>query len=123
MIYITAEMAIEALRKLVKEKGSNFIYRPPVEFGGCRYQYEMEPSCGVGWVLNRKFGVPLSTLAMVEGSRAHTLDIRLTQAGSHVRITSQAADVLQVFQGLQDSSCPYDMALSRAEYAYRGLPS
>jgi hypothetical protein len=136
-IKIDATRAIELLRKVVAEKGEDFVYESP-NCDSCVYTDEKgNPSCGVGYALYFA-GVPLESIAALDHrytteeqdedgeyftqnyvtpESAHQLPVELENA----EVTPFAAEVFVAFQSLQDGGKTYATSLARAESVYGAL--
>lgn len=114
---ITAATALEALREVVSEEGSDYIYPDKSPSGSCYYikpGTKDTPSCGVGRAL-RRLGVSIDFLRGAEGVGAWSL------SNLHSNITSEACEVLSKFQEYQDELRPWGFCLGEAEGRFEEL--
>lgn len=127
MIKINSTHALTLLQEVVDERGSDFTYEHLSKVvhslndditGGCFYEYDGSPSCGVGAALH-KAGVPVATLKALD---EHPGDTGLRAVSklleeSNVLLTSQALTILAKFQDEQDLGAYYGTALEAAQEA------
>ena len=103
-VNITTESVLASFDKALAQKGEDFVYPTHIidQFGTCRYVYDGEPSCIVGFVL-ADHGVPLTQLSIWEGNDSqgliegleYSLDITVSDPG--------AKTLLAIAQSVQDT--------------------
>lgn len=127
MIEINREKAISLLEQAVSERGSDFIYDHPLKkiqgeddkemtLGGCWYELNGAPSCGVGAALH-KAGTPIPVLDSLDQSLGDTAipDVAWILEDHGVHLTQEALRVFETFQGLQDLNYTWGTALEAAK--------
>lgn len=134
---ITRELALEQLRALVAERGTDYVYIPPGEYGDCQYTEPtgfddngdptgFEPSCAVGWVIDKIDRDALVKVGAYEVATessfgvAEFFPVGSALGSGHGFLPTEAYDedgvkTLQAFQSLQDSRVPYGKCLEYVE--------
>lgn len=111
--------ALSALETLVEARGEDFVYMPPG--GGLRCVYadghQGCASCGIGWVLENVWNVPVSTLATLDElsssgiTPSHKLFREVLEREAGLRFSIHALDALGTFQRCQDNRKTYGTCL------------
>jgi hypothetical protein len=96
--------ALNALRKVVAERGEDFVYE-----GSCVYQFEGQPACIVGHVLAHLLPEWWRSTEIVKQNLSA---FQLSQCGL---ATADAADALEAAQVAQDTGLTWGEALEAAE--------
>lgn len=116
---ITLSKALDALRHIVQEAGSDHIYQRPER--GCVYVHEDQPSCGVSKALAH-LGVPVPVLTTLDTAavfddpaRIDSYPARRILAEAGFEISDSAAWALDQFQRQQDVGSTWGTALRYAE--------
>lgn len=107
---------LEDLTSIVAQRGADFRYaRPPKTGDGpaCRYEFEGEPSCGLGVVFAERWGVPISALQDMDNPRSTRSLLVALRISGHT-MTQRAKILLFGFQSVQDGGHRYDESLSCA---------
>lgn len=119
---LSGQEAVLLLRKVVFEKGPEYVYPPDImeRFGSCQNFLDEQPSCVVGHVLHA-LGLDLETATGLNisggiAAEAVTRDLNEHPFGWH--FSREATNVLTSAQNLQDMGAPWGVAL---EYAERSL--
>ena len=110
---ITKEFAVKTLRKLVAERGEDYVY--PI--GECRYwdQDKNAPSCAVGVVLFEAGYPPEEIQDLDPKFQTSRLGVSAGELINHeFSVTPKAQDILVRFQERQDIGTPYGEALRYA---------
>lgn len=113
---ISREDMLAALEQVVDERGGDFRYQSPNR-KQCVYEFEGEPSCGVGLALY-KLGVPINTLSDMD--RPGRISLSSTQVilrDAGFEMAESAIKVAWRFQFLQDSCKNYAHCLEEASRA------
>ena len=116
MEHIDARRALELLIDIVDQYGEDTVYeKVPLDNGnmGCRYEREGAASCLIGRALYRA-GAPLGFLAHIDlyGVSARMLPCHTNQ------VDTDAAEVFQAAQGIQDAGETWGKALRGARSWY-----
>jgi hypothetical protein len=119
MLKIGYEQARDLLELAVEERGPDYVYEhPDGETGGCFYFTRSgEPSCIVGWVLNRlglKFEWGCATTTEDHGYIPNATSVEFLIAKGHIDVDFRTAVLLQVAQNLQDDDWYWGDAVQRA---------
>ena len=115
-----AEKALALLRKVVFEKGGDYVYPAEIKnlLGGCTNFYDEQPSCIVGWSLH-EMGLTFQQAEDwgIEGmtGAGSTLSILGEDTDFPWEFTRGAKAVFHTAQELQDSGAPWGVALEWAE--------
>jgi len=111
---VTVTEVADVLDAAVREKGEDFVYSPPGEWGVCRYLHGTKPGCLIGHVLIRLGAIP-GELALQEGLPADLLNYgRLS-----LDIPRNAVEALRAAQNEQDEGETW----SKARQAFRDVLS
>jgi len=107
--------ALRALRRLVKERGTEYIYPSPLPNfpATCLYVTpapNLAPSCGLGKVFAEQFNVPVDYLMAADQGK----DILGQVLRAGVELTEKSEALLFAFQRLQDRKLTYGTALEQA---------
>ena len=94
---VTVTEVADVLDAAVREKGEDFVYSPPGEWGICQYLHGTKPGCLIGHVLIRLGAIP-GELALQEGVPANALEY--DRLG--LDIPQNAVEALQAAQDEQD---------------------
>lgn len=114
----TDEQIIEAAEAAVKEKGADFVYRMPEDFGNCVYAEPGKdgpvPSCLVGHIVARLIPESFPRLAEWDESRRAMNDD--TDATTMIKalelpFTEAQVEALRRAQETQDNFLPWEIAL------------
>lgn len=119
-ITITAEDAVNLLKRVVEERGEDFSYKPFPNTNGpvtCFYERDGQPSCGVGLALFYA-GLTAEQLAVLDAQgddtgidEYRTLEILSDELD--VTLEPKAVGVFSRFQVSQDREEPYGAILQR----------
>lgn len=116
MVFITFDMALEALNAVVDEKGGDYVY----EGGRMSRTYVAydEPSCIVGNALHR-LGVPIPTLVEVDrsaigGEVVSSRKVLDVLESSGFILDNDAVMLLATAQVMQDAEIPWGDAVREA---------
>lgn len=111
--------ALSALETLVETRGEDFVYEPPG--GGLRCLYadghQGCASCGIGWVLENVWNVPVSTLATLDElstmgvTPGHRMFQGILFGEAGLRFSLRAIGALGTFQRCQDNRGNYGRCL------------
>lgn len=127
MIEINRAKAINLLEQVVDLRGRDFRYQQeekvitipeevePVSVGGCWYELNGAPSCGVGVALHLA-GVPLTVLDTMDQRPGDTCigDVSWILEDNGLRLTQEALNVFEKFQSYQDLDSTWGDALDAA---------
>lgn len=128
MIEITAEQAIEALRKVVAGN-EEFVYELKSDAdradqgvnkndGSCFYEWDGKPSCIVGHVL-AELGASIGVLRHLDTRQTAGIKAsRQALSEQNIFTTSAAIDILHVAQYVQDRGSSWGEALADAEQVF-----
>lgn len=121
---VTAEIALNALKKVVEDRGSDYRYLSPIYEQytpeGCRYAYEGCPSCGVGQALF-DLGMPIETLESLDQLNAgNSISARLLYRDFD-EISMEASRVFCEFQTMQDQGISYGVCFIAAQTVFDSL--
>ena len=119
MLHITYDMALEALKAAVEEKGEDFVYEKPDDAATCAYLHVDEngdmtvPGCGVGNALLR-LGVSAKFLEDYNEGYGVGHLVRDADGRSQFTIDKKALALFFQFQTVQDNKGSWSLALSLA---------
>jgi hypothetical protein len=115
---ITAVMAIEALREVVKLRGGDFVYETPSDTKSCRYAFDGEPSCAVGMAINIIDPTAFRVVEKFERTEGAFIAAALRDV---IPITVDARNVFGAAQAMQDTGRLYSAMLYEAEATFARL--
>ena len=119
---MNAEQAVALLRKVVFEKGADYVYPPEIrsKLGGCVNFYDEQPSCIVGWSLH-EMGLSFEAARNIGVDGMKGASVTLFEVGEYMnfpwKFSRSAKAVFYTAQTLQDSGAPWGVALEWAERA------
>lgn len=121
MKYVNVRTARAMLRKVVEERGKDFIYHPPTA-AACQYMNKKgDASCALGVAFAEAIPKLFETLGdagfntMSFPDVVAELDLDLSNNTLGVTFSQNAIDLLSSFQQMQDMQMPYGEVLRNVE--------